>query len=259
MTSSIVYLNGKFLLEDEAFIPVTDRGFLFGEGIFTTIRVCEELPEYLEAHLEKLAKDCELAKIPYRKVQKDTITALIEKNHALSGVWRLKIILTAGQFLMTLQPYVGHPAEYRLTVYPYPSSRPLDRLKSLAYMDRLWMADYALKRGFDDVLVLNSEGEVLETSVANIFWREKQTLYFPDSSLSLYQGITLQRVLQAGKQMGMQVIPVKEKLRDISEEAQFYLCNSLRGVVPVVSIDERICLRDLEFEYRLNRVFSKGS
>lgn len=269
MIESIVYLNGKFLPEKEATIPVSDRGFLFGDGIFTTIRVEDGRPEFLGLHLKKLIVDCEEVGIAPQEVSEEMVYRLIEKNHAENGVWRLKIIMTggdgpgitldkrSGQFLMTIKPYGGFISPCRLVSYPHPISSPIGKFKSLAYLDRLWIADYASKQGFDDALVCNHAGKILETSIANVFWRKGNDLFFPDHSLSLYQGITLQMVLSAAERMGMNIFPVSVGLEEIPDEVQFYLCNSLKRMVPVAAIDEKSYARDLIFEEALQKAYKQ--
>lgn len=270
MIESIVYLNGKFLPEKDALVPVSDRGFLFGDGIFTTIRVEDGRPEFLKLHIKKLISDCEEVRITPQDVSEELVLRLIEKNHAEKGVWRLKIIMTggdgtgitldkrsAGQFLMTIKPYGGYISPCRLVSYPHPISSPIGKFKSLAYLDRLWIADYASKQGFDDALVRNHAGKILETSIANVFWRKGNDLFFPEPSLSLYQGITLQMVLGAAEKLGMNIFPVSVGLEEIPDEVQFYLCNSLKRMVPVAAIDEKSYARDLIFEEALQKAYKQ--
>lgn len=263
MTSTIVYLNGEFLPEGDAFVPVTDRGFLFGDGVFTTIKVRNGKPEFLDLHLQKLEHDCRLLGIVPQGISAEVIQKLIVKNGAETGVWRLKIMLTggsgpgldlserSGQLLMTLKPYVVKSSPCRLTIYPYPYSNPFGTIKSLAYLDRLRIGDYAVKHGFDDALVCDQDGVVLETSIANIFWKVGNEVFYPDSSLPLYHGVTLQVLLKAIEKIGVKSMPVKAKLEEIPRSSQIYICNSLKGVVPVVAIDGREYKRDLEFETAL--------
>ena len=155
------------------------------------------------------------------------------------------------QLLITLKPYLGHLSTCRLTCYPYPIIHPLAKVKSLAFLDHLLVVDYALKQGFDDAIVQDHQGMVLETSVANLFWRFGNDLFFPDPSLSLYQGITLQQVLIAAEKIGLNKVPVQARLEDIPADSQLYICNSLKGIVPVIEIDTKPFKRDLIFEQDL--------
>jgi 4-amino-4-deoxychorismate lyase len=252
---SIVYLNDRFVPETEASIPVADRGFLFGDGVFTTIKVVEGYPEYLDLHLEKLKHDCHIRRIATKEVLGEMISELIERNGAKQGTWRLKIIFTVGsltsngQFLMSLKPYEGFASPCRLTWYPYPICHPFGQVKSLAFIERLQITHYANDKGFDDALVRDPHGIILETSVANIFWKVGEEIFYPDFALPLYQGITLGVLLERMEEMGLKSVPVKET--EIPDEAQLYLCNSLRGVIPVIAVDGKVYRRNESFEKKI--------
>lgn len=257
----IVYLNGDYLLESDAFIPVNDRGFLFGDGVFTTIKVNEGHPEFFPFHMEKLARDCKVLGIAPREISIDDIKQIIKKNGAEKGEWRLKVILTGGTspdlnpkqrsdglLLMTLRPYTGHSSTFRLCCYPFPICQPQGNVKSLAYLSRLIVVDYAIQQGYDDALVLNPHGVVLDSSIANFCWKVGNEVFFPDPELKHYQGVTLQVFLDAARELGYWSKPIKAKLEEIPDEAQLYLCNSLRGVVPVIAIEDKVYERDEAFE-----------
>src|SRR5262245_40032202 len=94
MSEKWIWLNGEFCLEKDAFIPVTDRGFLFGEGIFTTIRVHDGKCELFHLHLQRLQRQAEVLDFDWNSLNFESIAELIERNQAWKGVWRLKIIVT---------------------------------------------------------------------------------------------------------------------------------------------------------------------
>jgi 4-amino-4-deoxychorismate lyase len=263
--SSIVYLNENFLPENEAFIPISDRGFLFGDGVFTTIKIKEGYPAFFERHIEKLARDCKMLGISPKTISEKTVRQLIEKNQANKGEWRLKIILSGGIgselnlknrsegiILMILKPYKGNPSTMRLCCYPNPIFQPLGNVKSLAYLSRLAISDYAIKKGFDDALVLNSQGVILDTSIANFFWKTDKQLLYPDPMLEYYQGITLQVVLENVISLGYTINPIRMKLEEIPDDAFLYLCNSMKGVLPVISIGSKTYGRDEVFEHSIS-------
>src|SRR5580698_4246891 len=93
----IVFLNGVFLPEAEAFISVNDRGFLLGDGLFETLRVVGGKPFRMAQHLERLARGAELLKIkpPYSPKELQNLSAkLIEKNDLKDCI--LRVTLTRG-------------------------------------------------------------------------------------------------------------------------------------------------------------------
>src|SRR5665213_1097209 len=137
---SFVFIDNKFVAEDEARVPVTDRGFLFGDGVFTSLRVNNGRVECYQAHLERLRKHCEILQIIPPKINTEDIVELFKLNKAHEGIWKFKIIVTggeyddglalvlrpAGQLIMLLKPYDGtYQASYRLCLYPNPLVHPL--------------------------------------------------------------------------------------------------------------------------------------
>ena len=120
---TIVYYNGRFIPEEEAFIPIHDRGFLFGDGLFTTIKVVEGHVYCLKAHLMRLISQSQQIQLELPDINSSLIHALIQHNAADKGSWRLKMMVTSahasslnlssrtyGSFLMTIRPY-EHPVD----------------------------------------------------------------------------------------------------------------------------------------------------
>ncbi len=85
-----VFLNGQICLEQDAKIPINDRGFLFGEGIFTTIRVRQGKCEFLQSHLKRLEEQAKNLNFDISHLQFDWISKIIQYNKAYEGIWRLK-------------------------------------------------------------------------------------------------------------------------------------------------------------------------
>lgn len=254
-----VCLNGKLLLEEEACLPVTDRGFLFGDGVFTTLRVSDGKPEFFNLHLARLEQQCLALKITPPLISFDDIENLILLNQATEGIWRLKIIITAqewsqsqrphSQLLLTVHPY--HLAPFtpsRLCLYPEAVHRPVARLKTLAYLDRLYILDFAQQHHYDDALVVTSEGYLLETAFSNLFWVDDGQFYTPAPSLPYLQGIILNRLKAT--------LSFKEAtfcLHDIPPTAQVFTCNSLTHLRPVIQITDQCYSRDHAVEEFLSK------
>lgn len=262
---TFIFVEGKFLQEDQAVIPLTDRGLLFGDGVFSTLRVFNGTIEGIRTHLTHLKSQCEALNLHCPPIKEEWLSELIRCNQAFTGIWRLKILVTGGdspsidlrkrqgRLIIYLKPAQNFPTEVRLRVYPIPYSAPLAHVKSLSYLDRLHMADYALKSNVDDVLVTSPEGYVLESSCANIFWAEKDDFFSPKPSHNLLTGATLDLL---SKEINIDF--VKKKLEDISSSAHVYLCNSIRGILPVVQIDERKFMRHLNLETSLLRSYKNA-
>lgn len=248
-----VFLNGEYILESQGVIPISDRGFLFGDGCFTTLRVFQGEVEFFSAHLQRLYEHCHQLRLDCPRIEEEWIKELIVKNRAFEGVWKLKIIVTGGnhpdlhlprrphgQLVMLLHPYQvqggGGSSSCRLCVCPHVIEKPTSCLKSLSYLDRLYVKQYALDRGYEDAIVLSSEGDVLETAFSNIFWFDGHTLSLPHPDLPYLRGVILTHLSQHSP-FALQY--VKGALEEIPAEAAVYLCNAMTHIRPVDEIEGR--------------------
>jgi 4-amino-4-deoxychorismate lyase len=263
---TFVSLNGQIVPMEEAKLPVTDRALLYGDGLFTTLRVRNGRAECLSLHLERLEAHCRALNI--RPPHFSPIDPLIRANGATTGTWRLKILVTGGQspalhlpqrqsgaLLMLLTPFQELLGPSTLCLYPEPIQRPLAKLKTLAYLDRLFIKEYATQKNCDDAIVTTSRGYWLETAFSNLFWRLDDRLLTPHQEQPLLTGIALTLVRQAASSLGMRVEPVLAK--KVPREAQLYQCNSLSAIRPVISVEGQSYPRDPLFETQLKEQFER--
>lgn len=244
--SKFVFCNGKFIDQDEPCISLNDRGFLFGDAIFTTLKIQDGKPEFFEEHIERLEGQCKRLKIIPQKIFLKDLSEMILKNEATKGTWRLKIIVTGGEgqelylpsrnngkLLMTMRQVKHFPKSLILTIFPKAISSPLLGLKTLSYLDRLFIMDYAKSANVDDAVTVSIEGFIMETAFSNIFWIDGFELFIPDPDLGFLMGIQLAFQIEEYKKKGYIIHFVKMKFDSISKNAQFFVCNAIIGVVPV--------------------------
>lgn len=250
-----VFLNHQFVLKEKAFIPISDQGFLFGEGVFTTICVNEGVCELFGAHMNRLETHLKELQFPPYLIEKEWIKELIQRNHANQGCWRLKIILTGlrentktkiSTVLMTLEPYQKSFSSAKLCFFPECFESPIARVKSMSYMINRMALQYANNQGYEDAIFRNIEKIILETSFSNLFWIEEGICYVPDHSLPYLKGVFLNSLL---KLFSFPVNFVQTK--QISSKAHVYMCNSLLHVCPVVEIEGKKFARDFALEREL--------
>lgn len=254
---AVIFKNGKFFSEDQVSVSIDDRGFLFGDGVFTTLKVCEGKVEFWKEHLTRLSEDAQKIGMRCPVIEPDWLTQLVVANQAQRGVFRLKIILTGenhpaldlqsrdSKLHMTLAPYSVDQHPNRLIVYREPIVHPLARIKSLAYLERLWLMTYAHKNKADDLITTDCEGNFLEGAFSNLFWKIGQKLFFPDPALPFLEGVTVKIVKKIAVEKGMKLHAVKAI--QIPKEAHCFLCNSLRGISPIASIDQTEYQEDCSF------------
>jgi len=261
MSQKWVFLNGSFLEEKDAFIPITDRGFLFGEGVFTSVRVNNGNCELLAAHFNRLEQQAEILGFHWTSLDVKNIAELIDRNRAYAGIWRLKIIGTVaekdgnramGALLITVEPaenFAFNPCS--LTVFPHPFVSPLAHVKSLNYLDHLSIRQYAKRQGYVDAITQTENGTLLETGCSNLFWFDKGKYWIPDTRLPYLKGVFLQSI---SPHFPRPIEMVNLRLEQLPPTAHVYICNALTHVRPVVAIDQRHFSRSKEVEYELKQI-----
>lgn len=265
-----VYLNGEYILENEASISINDRGFLFGDGVFSTLKVDEGKIEFFKPHVKRLAASCRELNIEMPVLDKGLIEQLILLNNAQKSLWRLKIILTGGDsnelslglrkgsLLITLKPEMAPKNEaLKIIFFPQPLYELSSKIKTLAYFDRLRIKQYALDNGFDDALTIDQYGNLLETSFSNVFWINGTEIYFPDPSLPLLQGVTLTELISSLKDHGFVIRPEKNSFNNLPENAYFFTINAIQGILPIVCIEDRIFPLDLSLLHKLQQALKE--
>lgn len=260
--SDILFCNGSFAASDEATIPAYDRGLFFGEGVFTTMRVEDGIVEFFDLHLARLAKQGRQMQIAIPQIHSDWVQELIVRNQALEGIWRLKIMVTAGRepadqegslreagsLLMTLERYKPCKPPLELGMSKYPVIRPSAQLKSLAYYDRMLLRREAEELEVDDVITTLADGTLLEASSSNLFWVSRNTLFTPDASLPILSGILLEQVVANANTLHLGVKQVRSTIEQVPNSAHLFCCNSLSHVVPVIQVGGRKFSRDRRLE-----------
>lgn len=262
---SQIFIDGRFVPLDDALICIDSRGFCFGDGVFTSIRVVDGRIECFERHLERLKQNCQSIQLIYPEIKTEWAHEIIKINSAAHGIWRMKIIVASGHMqrlnlsprscgnlIISVEPYQQPTdAPYRMGIFPEPVHKPSARIKSLAYLDRLWVKDFAHKQNLDDAVTMTCQGELLEAAFSNLFWINENHFYTPDPSLPLLKGISLSIILEAVSKLGMHIHFVKAKLDDIPESAHVFLSNAMIGFHPVCEIAGRAFERNRQLEQRL--------
>jgi branched-subunit amino acid aminotransferase/4-amino-4-deoxychorismate lyase len=258
--SGFVAVNGHVYPADQALIPAFDRAFLFGDGVYEIIAAVGPRLLDFEAHMDRLRRSSQALHIGFpwtdaelrfeidhllslSQFPRSVIRVLISRG--LGAAPRLTGREQAQRYLFCMQDQSQGPQEFekglKLRTHRHPAPRPGEHVKSPAYLDAIVAHIEAKKDGFDDVLWLNREGELTEASFANVFLlaREGDLLEIatPPVAAGLLPGITRHRLIDL---LNRSRIPVTERSIALEELPRFdegFVCSSIRGLVPVQSID----------------------
>jgi branched-subunit amino acid aminotransferase/4-amino-4-deoxychorismate lyase len=209
---------------------ILDDGLLFGRGVFETIRVGDQ-PIFWAEHLLRLNQG--LSDLGIRPpVDPDVLLRQVQSLPIRHCV--LKIVATAANLILQTRPLpaADHRAWHLAVASGTRTSNPLLlSSKNLNYLDNLLAWENARQAGFDDVIWLNSAGQVAETSRANLFWLRDGQILTPDLACGLLNGVVRQWVIAN--------YPVQAgffSLDDLLSANAVFITNSLIGIQPISRI-----------------------
>jgi len=254
----VVFLNGNFLPEAEAVVPVNDRGFLLGDGLFETTRVARGRAFRLAQHLERLSRGADYfkIKIPYsaREIQK-IAAELIVKNETADAVLRVTLTRGPGErgysadgasrptLAMTLHPLPPQNSEEPLqwslitSSFRVPASDPLAAFKSTSKILNVLARSEAEAKGADEALLLNTNGEVAEAAGGNLFWVYRDNICTVPAGRGVLPGITRAVVLEICQSLGLATNKRVIKPEMLRQAEGLFVTQSALGIVPVASFD----------------------
>jgi aminodeoxychorismate lyase len=254
----IVFLNGKFLPEAEAVVPLNDRGFLLGDGLFETMRVANGKPFRCAQHLERLTRGADFLKIklPFtpKEIQKFA-GELIEQNTLSEAILRVTLTRGAGArgyspknsgpptLAMTLHPLppvnADEPVQWSLVTSSFriPAGDALAAFKTTSKILNVLARAEAEEQVADEALLLNANGEVAETAGGNIFWVYQDKICTVPTGRGVLPGITRAVVLELCQSLGLETNKRIIKPEQLWNAEGIFVTQSALGIVPVVAFD----------------------
>jgi branched-chain amino acid aminotransferase len=254
-----VFVNGKIVDEKRAVISVFDRGVLYGDGVFETMRSYKGEIAFLDRHLRRLYASAEVIGLKIEKERrylKYIIYKLLKTNGLKDAYIRLSV--TRGQGRVGLDASTANETSTILITkkfQPYPArlyKRGLKLatasgrrnkmskaagIKSLNYLDSILARIEAQKGGADDAILLNTKGDVAEAAVSNIFLIKGKKLVTPSVEGGIVAGITREVVLFLAAKAGLKPEERRVKPAELPKADEVFLTNTLMELMPVTVID----------------------
>jgi branched-subunit amino acid aminotransferase/4-amino-4-deoxychorismate lyase len=249
----IICVSGNYVQAREAAVPAADEGFLYGMGLFETIRVVGGRPRLLDRHLARLFNSAgELGmNIPFGPSEiAGMVCRTAEANRLLSG--GLRLTLTAGgplagpNIVIQARSLTYREGQYKNGVragfasFRRNESSPLVKHKTLNYYENILARREARAAGWEEALFLNTSGNLAEGSVSNIFLVDGEKVVTPSLQCGLLPGITRQQVIEICAAMQ---VPVEERTvcpGELAGAGECFITNSLMGVMPVIRAGETV-------------------
>lgn len=233
-------LNGRYLLPNEAHIPITSPLVQWGYGVYTTGKMVQGKLFGKKEHLKRLFSDGQAIgiKISNREILEHNLTKWLSFFETISTPICVKIIIQqdgAFYFLAFHMDEQIHPLPVRLLLTAtglLPKTSPWSQYKSASRAEYMFLKKQAQDMGYDDLLLYRENYHIVETTSSAIWFMHNDTLFFPDPKLHGMKSISAS-ALQNGE---IAWEYWTEGLSNIPEKSRLYTSNALRGVQMVHSI-----------------------
>ena len=272
----IVFLNGRFVPAEQATVSVLDRGFLYGDGLFESVRVYAGQPFLWQAHAQRLVQGAAALRITLPtdlETLRSSLTELLDRNALSNAVVRISLSRGSGPrgysirgadqptLVMAAHPAASlaelpalgwtlHTARHRL-----PARDPVAAFKTANKLTHILARTEAEDVGADEALLLNTDGHVAETSAANVFWLSDRTAFTPCLDAGCLAGVTRGFVLSLLQTHGWETREVLARPEALRKSEGAFMTVSTLGIVAITSLDgqpiaQHPGLSDLREAYR---------
>jgi branched-subunit amino acid aminotransferase/4-amino-4-deoxychorismate lyase len=265
--------NGKIRETSEALLSPGQVGFMNGWGVFSTLRVSEGVLFAFSRHYSRMKRDAELLRVPFEltpTVLKKGLLELIEANGAFDATLRVAVVRNKGGLFEG--PLISREADLiaftagltdwgegvRLTYAPqgrFGASR-FAGVKVTSWAQNLTWYEEAHERGFDEVILLNENGQISECTSANIFAVRQGSVWTPPLATSgCLPGITRAILLEEIKAPHLEVIEREFGPPELEKSGQVFITSTTRDLLPVISVDGTALNQDRRLLSMLQQAF----
>jgi len=267
--AEIIYLNGRLIPHPKAKLSPFDHGFLYGYGLFETMRAYQGHIFRLDQHLTRLRRSTQslglthsiLNAVEGRQSLEAACLATLEANKLKDA--RLRLTVSAGEgdmtpdlskcssptILIIARAFVPVPPEkyesgFKATLCSLRrnSQSPLSRLKSTCYMENILARMAARAAGCDEAILLNEQGYLAEGSTTNIFLMNNRELVTPSLESGVLPGITREVVLEIARASNIKTLERQVELKELIEAEEAFITNSILELMPLTWLEGKpIC------------------
>jgi branched-chain amino acid aminotransferase len=231
-----VVLDGELMRAGEAMIPASDDGLIRGDGAFDAFPVRDGRSFARAAHLDRLERSCAALVLDCPRDQLESDIDLL-LTRVPAGYVVVRVVLTRGGHRICRLESVGDPGALtlaaRMLPVTYDPSIVLNGVKSLSYGANMLASRQAVAAGYDEALLVRSDGVVLEGPTCSIFWVKDGRLQTPALETGILASITRRVVLAS--------MPAEEgsfRLGDTLRAEEAFLVSTARLAQPIAAIGE---------------------
>jgi len=258
----LIYLNGRYVAKEQAQVSVFDHGFLYGDGIYETMRAYGGKLFLMKKHLARLKHSADaislklplpLTRIGYALNESVRINKLQDayvRLHISRGPGEIGLdpaLCAAPTMVIVAKPFHDYPAAFyekgvSVAIVKTRRNHPLALppfIKGTNFLNNILAKIEAIQAGAYEGIMLNWEGYVAEGTISNICMVKKGVLYTPHLDTGILAGVTRELVLRLAKRIK---IPVREAMflpKHLLSADEAFITNTTMEIMPVTTIDRK--------------------
>ena len=260
--SATVNVNGRITSECEALISVFDHGFLYGEGIYETMRTYHGRPFLFDRHMRRLRRSASMIDLALPFSDEELARQIRETQTAaaLGGEAYIRVLVTRGvgeltydlkatpnpSIVIIVKPQVDPPAEtykkgVRVVIVDVVRNHPASvnpMIKSNNLMNSALAMQQALRSNAFEGVMRNYLGELTECTTSNLFIVKNNAALTPPLEAGLLPGITREFLFDIGKEVGVSVAEKTLRDDDLFGADEAFLTSTTRELVPIVMVND---------------------
>ena len=238
-------VNNKFIDSKDAMIPFHDAGFLYGDGLFETMRFDNKKIFSIHNHLDRLIKGLDTINLKINQSREDlikTLYSVINKNSINDGM--LRLMITRGMINdIDLKPsiYISIKSFYEVPNKPvkviyfdetkYPIIRFKPAIKSMNYLGNMLAKQDADKHGAYEPIFFN-HNIITECAIRNIFYIKNNILLTPSLDLGILSGVMRDTILQIAKSLNIEIQETHINYNEINTMDEAFITSTGIGLLP---------------------------
>jgi len=263
MVQATLNVNGLISDEKEAVVSVLDHGFLFGEGVYETLRTYNHQPFLLDRHLKRLNQSAEMIGLSVPLTNKEVAFRISETMDVsqISEERYIRLLLTRGVGDLSYDPSVCRKPSFIIIVKPHEET-PQEllakgisiilssvkrnhpeainpRIKSNNLLNNALAMQEAIKKNADEALMRNYRGEISECAQSNFFLVSKNEVLTASLDSGLLQGVTRDFVLEIASEIGVTARETTLLDEDLSAADEMFITSTTREILPVTIINNK--------------------
>lgn len=245
-----ISVNGSLLKEKEICISPMSGGYMYGYGLFETVKVYEGKAIFIEEHIERLIKGCEELKLKinnHLNSIKEYCDEFILANNLKFGAIKVLYAKNTENYdlIISFRKIIYNEEKYHKgfkLCFANTKKNPYSTLvyvKSNNYLENILEKQRAVDNGYDEAIFLNVNNKISEGTLANIFFVKDKVIYTPSVNCGLLPGIMRDKVMGLVNKLQLDLRIGEFERNELLQADEIFITNSLMDIMPVSKLENR--------------------